>query len=108
MRAKAVFDNCYAGVYFIYINGNLDKSQEISLSTVNADGCIGKRCYSSAYPYSGVIDEVAIFDRALSTEEVEELYDKGVSNKGYCDSPQDPPEERALPEPQTSRQVSMA
>jgi len=34
---------------------------------------------------NGTIDEVAIFNRSLSAEEISDLYDKGVAGKGYCE-----------------------
>ncbi len=35
--------------------------------------------------FNGLIDEVAIFNRALSAEEISDLYDLGVAGKGYCE-----------------------
>jgi hypothetical protein len=35
--------------------------------------------------FNGLIDEVAIFNRALSPEEISDLYNKGVAEVGYCE-----------------------
>ena len=60
----------------LYINANLDQSatteQEIS-TTTNAE--IGARNFSDrANEFAGKIDELAIWNRALSAEEIEEIY----------------------------------
>ena len=61
----------------IYVNGSLDVtvrsdiSKEIAESTSNV--FIGRRSYEPVF-FKGSIDEVMIFDRALSAEEIKQIY----------------------------------
>ena len=36
-------------------------------------------------PFNGMIDEVAIYNRALSAEEIQQHYQNGLAGKGYCE-----------------------
>ena len=36
--------------------------------------------------FDGLIDEVAIFDEALTQPEIEALYDKGFAGESYCET----------------------
>ena len=65
----------------IYVDGSLsgtDSGPAKSLS--NFPVWIGGRDFTPAYTWTGEIDEVMIFDRALSAEEVEHLYWEGFSD----------------------------
>ena len=41
-------------------------------------------CWSSSQQFNGIIDEVAIYDRALSSEEIEQHYRQCLEGIGYC------------------------
>ena len=43
--------------------------------------------FSSSYSWEGSIDEVAIYDRALSPEEISSQYYAGLAGHGYCECP---------------------
>ncbi|MHC4642424.1 MAG: LamG-like jellyroll fold domain-containing protein [Planctomycetota bacterium] len=79
----AVEDSTYKA---IYLNGSLDVSDNFSESyqgnkpdTIR----IGNRADSVPFYFDGSIDEVAIYDRALSVEEIEQLYDNSSAGYGY-------------------------
>ena len=56
----------------IYINGELDIAQEMPIDTRLGIGRIGGNIYDPMSEcYTGIIDEVSIYDRALSDDEVE-------------------------------------
>jgi len=69
-----------------YFNGNLDSQQTTAGGSINISsgplrigGGINTGCPDGAGFFKGLIDEVAIYDRALSAEEIEQLYDIGQS-----------------------------
>ncbi len=75
----------------IYIDGQLDNSTAMSVSSIMNDDqvfsiggfwkyCNGKELFST----TGVIDDVAIFDRALSDEEISQCYQDGLNGFGYA------------------------
>ena len=55
----------------IYINGELDITQEMDIDTKLGIGRIGGNISDHDECYNGIIDEVSIYDRALSDDEVE-------------------------------------
>lgn len=65
----------------IYVNGVLDKS--LSYSTSFAHGSsndniqMGQNLSTAAQPFKGAIDDVRIYNRALSQTEITELYNQG-------------------------------
>lgn len=65
----------------IYVNGNLENtaSHGGDLVTSTSDLNIGRRTSNDRF-FDGTIDEVAIFDRALSSQEIEDIYKRGVLN----------------------------
>jgi len=68
-----------------YINGNLDGSQP-GLSSIQATGqnlFIGTResAQQSVFFFRGLIDEVELFNRALSAGEIQSMYDAGDVGK---------------------------
>jgi hypothetical protein len=70
----------YDGSYMkIYINGNLDNSLPVSITvaTTTANLRIGGETYSGSR-FGGLIDEVRIYNRALSEEEIRYLYNRGA------------------------------
>lgn len=60
----------------IYINGSLDNVKALTgpISTANNPLYIGKRQNDYERYFNGSIDDVRIYDRALSPEEIQELY----------------------------------
>jgi TolA-binding protein len=82
-----------AGVYdgkkvYLYIDGKLDRSVDASgLIAVNDfKVSIGENLEKNGRFFTGLIDDVAIFDNSLSEEEVKHLYNQRGSNfipKGY-------------------------
>jgi len=68
-------------VISLYINGALDKSVDASGKFIqtNRTLLIGRIYDSSSYNFNGTIDEVVIYNRSLSAEEVYNLYTYGLS-----------------------------
>ena len=66
-----------------YVNGNLDSASKITSRTINtvlsSKFVIGRRNLqaSDGMHFNGLIDDVRIYDRALSAEEVQALYNMG-------------------------------
>ena len=69
----------YSGTdYEIYLNGELDAFSNWSgnISTTDIDLTIGQILpNSNNYNFKGVLDDIRIYDYALSVEEIEDLYD---------------------------------
>lgn len=68
---------------YLYINGNLDKSVSVtgtpSIGTNNL--LIGAR--SDGYYFNGQLDEVRIYNRALNSDEIKQLYNYAPGPVGY-------------------------
>ena len=62
-----------------YSDGDFSSDATIDIGAFNYDGTPGQ------YPASAIIDEVAIYNRALSELEIYEHYDKGLIGIGYCE-----------------------
>jgi hypothetical protein len=73
-----------------YINGQLEDSvpETAALIQPTMPLWIGGQ-YSQNRFFNGVIDDVRIYDRALSAEEIEELYHEGLGCKAYAPNPSD-------------------
>jgi len=56
----------------------------------NNDLYIGNRFDTK--PFNGLIDEVALFNRALNNTEIQEIYDRSNANQSYCERSAAPPE----------------
>ena len=67
----------------VYINGSVDKTittaQTITADTGTVKVFIGKKSYNSTH-VNGFIDEVAIFNSALSATDAANIYNSGVPN----------------------------
>lgn len=62
----------------LYVDGNKEAEKTYVLAySLPVDTIIG-RFYTPSLPFKGLIDEVRIYDRVLSGDEVKELYNKGV------------------------------
>ncbi|RLI96642.1 MAG: hypothetical protein DRO99_04140, partial [Candidatus Aenigmatarchaeota archaeon] len=72
-----VMDGSYAN---LYINGNFDYKKSYSSYTFNEDIDIGRHPSSPGiFDFNGTIDELAIWNRSLSGEEVWDLYRAGMA-----------------------------
>ncbi len=75
----------------IYVNGELDVTMEVSGDLISTTeplfiGGVDPYDYGFGYWWSGGIDEVDVFDRALSASEIQALYEAGAAGKinPYC------------------------
>jgi len=61
----------------IYVNGKLEKSTTLTgkIKVSNSDINIGRRTWKDRY-FNGVIDEVSVYNKALTDEEIKDLYNK--------------------------------
>ena len=74
--------------YWFYVNGELKKTDSYSSSTSSYNnplkfGAYKTEIHSTSSFFTGYIDEVAIYDRAISSDEVSTLYD--IQKDGYED-----------------------
>lgn len=71
----------------LYLNGELDASYSISgqIETNNYPVRIGNWLWNDWDRFNGVLDEVALHDRALSHEEIQHHYQNGLQGLGYID-----------------------
>ena len=80
-RLVGVYDTSAA---MMYVDGALKntKTADGELWTRNTTLCIGgtERCQAS--PFRGLIDEVQIFNRALTEDEIKAIYDAGATGQG--------------------------
>ncbi len=69
-----------------YIDGEEDaNSYTVSSLTATSDRkTIGLRSDVQSYLFNGEIDEVAIYDDNLTANQIEDAYNKGVSERNYC------------------------
>jgi beta-lactamase regulating signal transducer with metallopeptidase domain len=72
------------GLGNLYINGSLVASQNVGSFTAQTDGqlLIGERKDGGDVRYEGIINDVALFNRALTAEEIQTMYqeqDGGIS-----------------------------
>ena len=66
----------------LYVDGNKEAEKTYVLAySLPVDTIIG-RFYTPSLPFNGLIDEVRIYDRVLSGDEVKELYNKGIEEGG--------------------------
>jgi hypothetical protein len=94
----------FSGNYKIYVDGILERSGYMPTNTVLwGNGITG--AYIGAYrgydyydgqyyhykdgvdQFRGQIDEVAIYNRDLTAEEIQQEYQHGLAGEGYCDFP---------------------
>jgi len=65
-----------------YVNGNLEKDYTLGTITHNTTPTrIGASSDATNYVFNGLIDDVRIYNRALTPEEVGILYEMGTTNK---------------------------
>jgi len=72
----------------IYVNGTEEANQSVDYSagfdSPTAALSIGWLALSHGYHLTGIVDEVAIYDRALSAQEIRQHYDEGRAGRWYC------------------------
>jgi surface protein len=66
----------------VYLNGALDNTDSFLGDSQNSTA--SSSISSSAIPMSGSIDEVYIYDRALLTSEIQDLYNFSSNESGVC------------------------
>lgn len=81
-----VFD-ATAGAYRLFIDGALDNSVAAAGANRIGAGPMQLGYYATAYQYSGILDEFALYNTALTDLEVENHFTAGASSQGYCDTP---------------------
>jgi hypothetical protein len=83
-HAVAVFSGDYVGRKRLYIDGQLDIRGDVPppLTQNNEPVWIGNNSQHPDRALFGLIDEVAIFDRALPAEEIKTMYDAGDPRSG--------------------------
>ncbi len=68
---------------FLYVDGTLDVSQPAtgSISQNSYPICIGENAEAWGHLWNGLIDEVSVYDRALTAAEIQSIYSAGTSGK---------------------------
>lgn len=87
----------------IYVNGSLENEIPGGLKNVTGDIYMmkfGKMHYLDDYYFNGVMDELAVYTRALTAEEVQQHYHNGLIGLGY---EAEPPEAQAGPDQYVDR-----
>ena len=78
-----------SGLYLkLYLNGNLEASVPATYHYRDRKFVFGRfgSCWSSTWshdPFHGVLDEVAIYTRALTVDEIQQHYQDGLNGIGY-------------------------
>jgi hypothetical protein len=69
----------------VYTNGELDNELAISgtIPITTQELNIGRQADNKIAPFEGLVDEVRIYDRGLSSEEIEGLYNAGLAGYEY-------------------------
>ncbi|MHC4657131.1 MAG: GLUG motif-containing protein, partial [Planctomycetota bacterium] len=69
----------------VYTNGELENEQAASgtIPITTQELNIGRQADNNYWPFEGLIDEVRIYDRALSAEEIEAIYEAGLVGISY-------------------------
>jgi hypothetical protein len=70
------------GTTSLFVNGNLVGSGTVPVWTSTSNPLrIGSYFYNGAQDLNGVMDEIDVFDRALSVEEIQSIYQAGTAGK---------------------------
>ena len=76
------------GNNIIYVDANnIAEAYHDYTAGFGADGValnIGYLNLGGHYRYNGIMDEIAIYDRALSITDIQKHYNDGLAGKGYC------------------------
>ena len=80
-----------AGKISIYVDSTEEASASATFSagfdSATAPLNLGWLNLSGGYHFEGTLDEVALYDRALSSDEIQQHYNEGGSGPGYCINP---------------------
>jgi hypothetical protein len=75
----------------LYVNGTLEDSRLVvytaGFESLTAALNIGWLDLDPYYHFDGVVDELALYNRALSLDEIRRHYNEGESGPGYCINP---------------------
>jgi uncharacterized repeat protein (TIGR01451 family) len=75
----------------VYVDGEEDRSVESPSYSAGFDTTtplnIGWLNLDDGYHFDGIVDEVALYDRALSADEIQQHYNNGEAGPGYCINP---------------------
>ena len=78
-----------AGMNRIFVDGEEENSVAVTYTAgfdVSVDLNIGWiNNTGGTFNYNGILDEVAVYGRALSPTEIEKHYQNGLDGKGYCE-----------------------
>ena len=81
-HAVGIYDNS-SGSAKLYINGKFDKERSLTFDTDRTGLSVVIGSYGiGSLPFNGIIDEVRIYNQALSLAEVQQLYAQGVDEHG--------------------------
>jgi uncharacterized repeat protein (TIGR02543 family) len=72
----------------LYVGGILVTSEEISFKgdwISDSNISIGYHNPPPYYHYSGLLDEIAVYGKALTLDEIQYHFNKGLGGKGYCE-----------------------
>jgi hypothetical protein len=72
----------------LYVDGKLEVSEPVSFTGhwfISRDISIGYHNIKPYYYFNGKLDEIAIYDRALSSAEIKHHYDNAKLDKDYCE-----------------------
>ena len=74
------FDTVNNKFLYSYLNGILQKSEYTTSDNVAIDNTTTIFCHNTiVYPFNGLIDQVRIFNRALTADEISQLYNEQVN-----------------------------
>ncbi len=85
----AVVRDAVTGENLLYIDGELEISTTVAYTTGFSDDAalnIGYLGFGGFYRYEGDLDEVAMYDRALTLGDVTAHYTNGLQGISYCDN----------------------
>ncbi|GEM_PF-7057975 len=81
-----------SGTYRLYVNGSQLGSEQANLSPVpdvTSDVRIGSWYFNSSYDMDGLLDEISIYNRRLTADEIRGIYAAGAAGK--CKEPAELP-----------------
>jgi uncharacterized repeat protein (TIGR01451 family) len=80
-----------AGENRLYVDGTVEAATPATYTAGFGSPTVGLNIgwldLLGGFHFDGILDEVAVYDRALSTDEIEQHYDNGDAGPGYCISP---------------------
>jgi lysophospholipase L1-like esterase len=84
----AVVRDGSSGKNLLYVDGFLEDSRAVAyragFDSPTADLNIGWLRLNSGYRFEGILDEIAVYGRALSASEIQEHFAVGLEGVGYC------------------------